>query len=188
MTTEMTRKLPETGTWAIDPAHTVVSFSARHLVVAKVRGSFQTVSGTITIGSTPETSSVEATVDAASIDTGVDDRDNHLRSPDFLDVANHQTLTFRSTAVRAAGDGYEVDGELTIRGTARPITLTMSYLGLATDPWGNEKALFTAETTINREDWGLTWNQALETGGWLVDKSVGLELEVQATQVAPDAQ
>jgi polyisoprenoid-binding protein YceI len=188
VTIEKTRTIPEAGAWAIDPAHTAVSVSARHLVVAKVRGSFRTVSGTITIGSRPETSSVEATVDAASIDTGVEDRDNHLRSPVFLDVANYETLTFRSTAVRPAGDGYEVDGELTIRGLARPITLTMSYLGLATDPWGNEKALFTAETTLNREDWGLTWNQALETGGWLVDKSIGLELEVQATRVAPDAQ
>ena len=188
MTTEMTRTIPETGTWAIDPAHTVVSFSARHLVAAKVRGSFRTLSGTITIGDTPEASSVDVTIDASSIDTGVEDRDNHLRSPDFLDVTAYQALTFRSTAVRSVGDGYEVDGELTIRNTTRPITLTMEYLGLATDPWGNEKALFSAGTTLDRESWGLTWNQALETGGWLVGKSVTLDLEVQASRVTPEAQ
>lgn len=188
MTIQMNRTLPETGTWAIDPAHTAVSFSARHLVAAKVRGSFRAFSGTITIGDAPEASSVEVTIDAASIDTGVEDRDNHLRSPDFLDVATHQALTFRSSAVRSVGDRYEVAGELTIRDTTRPITLTMDYLGLATDPWGNEKALFSAGTTLNREDWGLTWNQALETGGWLVGKSVTLEFEVQASRAAPDAQ
>ncbi len=188
MTTQMNQTIPETGTWAIDPAHTVVSFSVRHLVAAKVRGTFRTFSGIITIGPTPEASSVDVTIDAASIDTGVEDRDNHLRSADFLDVATHQALTFRSTGVRTVSDGYEVDGDLTIRDTTRPITLTMSYLGLATDPWGNNKALFTAATTLNREDWGLTWNQALEAGGWLVAKSVALELEVQATRVAPDAQ
>jgi len=188
MTTQMNRTIPETGTWAIDPAHTVVSFSARHLVAAKVRGSFRTFSGTITVGDAPETSSVDVTIDAASIDTGVADRDNHLRSPDFLDVATYQTLTFRSNAVHSVGDGYEVDGELSIRDTTRPITLMMDYLGLATDPWGNEKALFSAGTTLDREDWGLSWNQALETGGWLVGKTVTLELEVQASRVTLDAQ
>jgi polyisoprenoid-binding protein YceI len=187
MTVQMNRTMPETGTWAIDPAHTVVSFSARHLVAAKVRGALRTFSGTITIGDTPEASSVEVTIDAASIDTGVEDRDTHLRSADFLDVATHQTLEFRSTAVRSAGDGYEVSGDLTIRDTTRPITLTMEYLGIATDPWGNEKALFSAGTTLNREDWGLTWNQALETGGWLVGKSVVLEIEVQAARITPEA-
>ena len=187
MTIQLNRTMPETGTWAIDPAHTVISFSARHLVAAKVRGSFRTFSGTITIGDAPETSSVEVTIDAGSIDTGVEDRDNHVRSADFLDVATHQALEFRSTAVRSVGDGYEVAGELTIRDTTRPITLTMDYLGNAKDPWGNEKALFSAGTTLNREDWGLTWNQALETGGWLVSKSVVLELEVQAARVTPEA-
>jgi len=188
MTTQMNRTTPETGTWAIDPAHTVVSFSARHLVAAKVRGSFRTLSGTITVGDTAEASSVDVTIDAGSIDTGVEDRDNHLRSPDFLDVATYKALTFRSTAVRAVGDGYAVDGELSIRNTTRPITLSMEYLGLATDPWGNEKALFSAGATLDRESWGLTWNQALETGGWLVGKSVTLELEVQASRGTPEAQ
>ncbi len=174
---------PEPGTWAIDPAHTVVGFNARHLMVAKVRGSFTTFDGTIHIDDDPAASSVEVTIDAASIDTGVADRDAHLRSPDFLDVENHPTIEFRSTAVRADGDGYQVHGDLTIRGTTRPVTLDMEYLGLARDPWGNDKAMFTATTKIDREDWGLSWNQALETGGLLVGKQVTIELEVQAAQV-----
>ena len=175
-----TLTLPQVGTWNIDPAHTVVGFSARHLIAAKVRGSFKTFSGTIDIAERPEDSSVQVTIDAGSIDTGVEDRDGHLRSPDFLDIANHPTLEFRSTAVRSAGKGYEVDGELTIRNTTRPVTLDMQYLGIVTDPWGNNKAIFSASTKIDREDWGLTWNAALESGGWLVGKTVEIELEVQA--------
>ncbi len=180
MTSTLT--LPEVGTWSIDPSHTVVGFNARHLVAAKVRGSFKTFSGTIAIGETPEDSSVTVTIDAGSIDTGVEDRDGHLRSPDFLDIANHPTLEFRSTAVRDAGKGYEVVGDLTIRGVSRPVTLDMSYLGLVTDPWGNDKALYSASTKIDREDWGLTWNAALEAGGWLVGKTVDIEIEVQAAK------
>jgi polyisoprenoid-binding protein YceI len=180
MTSTLT--LPEVGTWTIDPAHTVVGFSARHLMAAKVRGSFKTFSGTIVIGETPEASSVNVTIDAGSIDTGAEDRDGHLRSPDFLDIANYASLEFRSTAVRSAGKGYEVDGELTIRGTTRPVMLDMTYLGLVTDPWGNNKALYSATTKIDREDWGLTWNAALEAGGWLVGKTVEIEIEVQAAK------
>ena len=172
--------LPRTGVWTIDPAHTVVGFAARHLVAAKVRGSFKTFSGKIDIAASAEDSSVEVSIDAASIDTGVADRDAHLRSPDFLDTENFPTLEFRSTAVRSTGSSYEVDGELTIRGVARPVTLQMAYLGVMSDPWGNEKAMFSASTEIEREEWGLTWNQALEAGGWLVGKTVSIELEIQA--------
>ncbi len=181
-TTAPTVAYPETGTWAVDPAHTVVGFSARHLMAAKVRGSFTTFSGTIDVAEQPGDSSVEVTIDAASIDTGVADRDDHLRSADFLDVENHPTIEFRSTAVRERGDGYQVDGELTIRGIAKPVTLDLAYLGLVTDPWGNDKALFSASTEIDREQWGLTWNQALEAGGWLVGKKVKIEIEAQAAK------
>jgi polyisoprenoid-binding protein YceI len=182
MTTSTT--LPTTGTWAIDPTHTVIGFTARHLVAAKVRGNFKAFSGDIEISGSPETSSVSVSIDAASIDTGVADRDGHMRSADFLDVDNHPTLEFRSSSVRPVEGGYEVAGDLTIRGTALPVSLEMEYLGVVTDPWGNEKALFSAQTEINREDWGLVWNAPLETGGMLVGKKVKIELEVQAAQAA----
>lgn len=175
---------PEVGTWAIDGAHTVVGFTARHLMAAKVRGSFNTVNGTIDIAENPEGSTVEVSIDAGSINTGAEDRDAHLRSPDFLDVENHPTLTFRSTAVRRDGDDYLVDGELTIRDITKPVTLDLEYHGVATDPWGNAKALFSATAKIEREDWGLTWNAPLEAGGWLVGKTVSIELEIQAAKAA----
>ena len=173
---------PEVGTWAIDPAHTVVGFSARHLMAAKVRGSFEVFSGTIEIGENPEASSVAVTIDAASITTGAADRDTHLRSPDFLDSGTFPNLEFRSTGVRREGDDYVVEGELTIRGVTEPVTLDLEYHGVATDPWGNDKALFSATTKIEREAWGLTWNAPLEAGGWLVGKTVDIELEIQAAK------
>jgi polyisoprenoid-binding protein YceI len=175
-----TLTLPAAGTWAIDPTHTAVSFSARHLMAAKVRGNFKTFSGTIEVGDTPETSSVSVSIDAASIDTGVEDRDGHLRSPDFLNIEEYSTLEFASNAVRSAGSHYEVDGDLTIRNISKPVTLKLEYHGIVTDPWGNDKAIFSAHTKINREDWDLTWNAPLEAGGWLVGKNVDIELEVQA--------
>lgn len=178
---DKTTTLPQTGTWTIDPAHTTIGASVKHLMASRVRGSFREFEGTIEMGDRPETSSVVVTIDAASVDTGVADRDAHLRSPDFLDVENHPTLTFRSTDVRAVGgDRYEMDGEMTIRGVTRPVTLDVHYLGIVNDPWGNAKAMFSASTEIDREAWGLTWNQALETGGWLVGKKISIELEVQA--------
>lgn len=174
--------LPVATTWTIDPAHTTVGFSARHLMAARVRGSFKTFSGEVRIAERPEDSTVAVSIDAASIDTGVEDRDNHLRSPDFLDVENYPSLEFASTAVRASSGGYEVDGELAIRGTSQPVTLRMQYLGVMNDPWGNEKAMFSATTEIDREDFGLTWNAPLEAGGWLVGKKVEIEIEVQAAR------
>jgi polyisoprenoid-binding protein YceI len=174
--------LPATGTWNIDTSHASVSFSVKHLMAAKVRGSFKSFSGTIDVADPVEESSVRVSIGAASIDTGAEDRDNHLRSADFLDVENYPTLDFVSTAVRPTSGGYEVDGELTIRGQARPVTLDVEYAGVMQDPWGNEKAIFSASTTINREDWGLTWNAALESGGWLVGKKVVIEIELQAAK------
>ena len=176
------RTLPVSGTWTIDPAHTVIGFRVRHLMAATVRGSFKSFSGKIHIGDSPEDSRAEVAIDAASIDTGVEDRDRHLRSQDFLDAATHPTLDFASREVRPVSDGrYQIEGDLTIRGESRPVTLELDYLGLMTDPWGNDKALFSATTSIDREAWGLTWNAPLQSGGWLVGKTVDIELEIQAS-------
>ena len=178
-TTTTTTTLPQTGTWTFDPAHTRIGFMAKHLMVTKVRGSFGSYSGTIEVADPIETSSVEVSIDAASLDTGYADRDNHLRSADFLDVENHPNLSFRSTGVRGAGRQWTLDGELTIAGVTRPVHLDVAYEGIAADPWGGNRAGFTATTQVNREDFGLTWNAALETGGFLVGKNVTIELEVE---------
>jgi polyisoprenoid-binding protein YceI len=176
---------PQAGTWEIDAAHSSVSAVARHLMVAKVRGHFSRFSGSVTIGETPERSSVAATIDAASIDTAEEKRDAHLRSPDFLDVESHPTLEFRSTSARQTGEtSLRVDGELTIRGITRPVSLDVEYLGLVDDPFGNKHAVFSAETEIDREEWGMTWNAALETGGVLVGRRLKIELEIQAIRKA----
>lgn len=174
--------VPEAGTYEIDPAHTVVEFVVRHLGLAKVRGRFNTFSGTVVIGDDPLQSSARGTAEAASIDTRNDDRDTHLRSADFLDVENHPTLDFRTTGVRRDGADWLLDGELTIRGTTRPVTLAVEFEGGATDPWGNTRIGFSATTEVDREEFGLTWNQALETGGWLVGKQVRIELSAEAVK------
>lgn len=172
---------PRAGTWTIDAAHSSVEVIARHLMLAKVRGRFGSFAGEIVVGDTPEDSGVEVTIDAASIDTGEPKRDEHLRSPDFLDVENHPTLTFRSSGARRTGERtLEVDGDLTIRGVVRPVTLDVEYLGVTQDPWGNTRAAFSATTEIDREEFGITWNQALETGGVMVGRKLKVELEVSA--------
>ena len=173
-------QLPEAGRWEIDRSHSSVEFAVRHLMVSKVRGRFGEFSGSLHIGEIPEDSSVEVVIDAASIDTRDSGRDEHLRSPDFLDTATYPTLAFRSTAVRRAGKRWEVDGELTVRGVTRPVTLDVEFEGAATSPWGQQVASFTAGTELDREDFGLTWNQALETGGVLVGRKVRIELSVEA--------
>jgi polyisoprenoid-binding protein YceI len=174
------KTVPEPGTYALDPAHTMAEFSVRHLGLAKIRGRFTDVSGTITIGEDVADSSVQATIQAPSIDTREPDRDTHLRSPDFLDIERYPTIEFRSTGVRSAGSDWQVDGELTIHGVTRPVTLDVEFDGAAKDPWGNSRTGFTARHEINREDFGLTWNQALETGGWLVGKQVRIEISAEA--------
>lgn len=174
-------------TWKLDPAHTTVEFAVKHMMFTTVRGRFKSLSGSIVVDEiNPDRSKVEVEIDAASIDTGVADRDAHLRSADFLDVEQYPTITFRSTKVegahRAAGDRFRVDGELTIRGKAIAVTLDASFEGSGKDPWGNEKAGFSAKTEIDRRQWGLTWNQALETGGILVGNTVKIEIEAQAVK------
>jgi polyisoprenoid-binding protein YceI len=169
-----------------DPAHTVLGFTARHMVFAKVRGRFGVFQGTLRLDPEQlENSSVEVSIDAASIDTGVADRDRHLRSADFFDTEQFPKLTFRSTRIESlGGERYAVHGKLSLHGTEREVTLSAEYGGRAKDPWGNERALFTVSGSLNRSDFGLRWNQALEAGGVLVGERVDLELEVQAVKAS----
>lgn len=171
--------LPAAGTWTIDPGHAEVGFVGRHFGLTKVRGRFTGVEGTVTVREPLDFSEVHVVIDMASVSSGNQTRDDHLRSEDFFDVANHAQATFRSTGVVTTGAEARMTGDLTIKGVTRPVTLDAEYLGQATDPWGAERAVFSAAGTINREDWGLTWNMALEAGGLLVSKEIRLEIEVE---------
>ena len=172
--------VPAVGTWVIDGSHTSAEFVARHLMVAKVRGGFGSVSGTIEVAEDPAGSSVEVAIETSSISTGDAERDGHVKSADFFDIENHPEMKFVSTAVRPNGSSWALDGDLTIKDTTKPVTLGFDFVGLASDPWGNQKAAFSASATINREDWDLSWNVALETGGVLVSKKIIIEIELQA--------
>jgi polyisoprenoid-binding protein YceI len=176
-------EIPEAGTFSIDPSHSAAAFAVRHLMVSKTKGRFTDFAGDITIAESPLDSSVHVVIQAASITTGDEQRDGHLRSADFLDVENFPTLEFTSTSVRhVKGDKFEVAGDLTVRGVTKPVTLELEYSGAVVDPWGGQRAAFSATTKINREEFGLTWNQALETGGVLVGKDVHIDLEVEAVR------
>lgn len=168
-------------TLQIDKSHSEAVFQVRHLL-SKVRGRFSDFAGTVDFDTEhPEQSSVDFTIQTASIDTNEPTRDKHLRSADFFDVERFPALTFKSSKVTALGrDRFDVEGDLTIRGVAKRIVLPVSYLGTAKDPWGNEKAAFEAEYTLNRKDFGLNWNAALETGGFLVGDEVKVMLSIQA--------
>jgi polyisoprenoid-binding protein YceI len=184
--------MTEKTVWNIDPAHTSIEFAVKHMMFTTVRGRFKEFSGTIEADeANPGRSKVEVAIKAASIDTGVADRDTHLRSADFLDVERYPTITFRSKRVEGAqkkeGDKFRVTGDLTIRGTTIEVTLDCVYEGQGKDPWGGQRAGSRATTTIDRREWGLRWNQALETGGILVANEVRVELEVQALKTAPVA-
>jgi len=170
-----------TQTYAIDKMHSDVTFQVRHLLT-KVRGRFTDFAGTVSFDQEhPEQSSASLTIDASSVDTGTPDRDTHLRSDDFFAAVTHPTLTFTSSRVVKTGDEtYDVAGTLTIRGVTKEITLPVTYLGTAKDPWGNVRAGFETSLTINRKDFGLTWNAALETGGFLVGDEVRINLSIQA--------
>lgn len=168
-------------TYTIDKMHSEVAFQVRHLLT-KVRGRFTEFAGTVLLDQEhPEQSSASLTIEASSVDTGTPDRDTHLRSDDFFAVATHSTLKFTSSwVVKTGDDTYDVAGTLTIRGVAREITLPVTYLGTAKDPWGNVRAGFETSITVNRKDFGLTWNAALETGGFLVGDEVRINLSIQA--------
>lgn len=172
--------------WQIDSAHSGVHFSVRHMVVAKVRGQFTRWSGTIQVeNGDPALASVDAVIDASSIDTGLADRDAHLKSADFLDVAGYPELTFKSRRVEKLGaERLRVVGDLTIRGVTREVALDAEYAGTTKDPWGNERAGLTAKASIDRKEFGLTWNQVLEAGGLLVGERVEIEIEVEAVRQA----
>ncbi|WP_442595794.1 YceI family protein [Neobacillus sp. D3-1R] len=171
-------------TWALDTAHSSVDFSVRHMMIAKVKGSFNSFSATIEADPTDlTTATIEFTVDLASVDTRNEDRDNHLRSADFFDVENHPNMTFKATNIVKTGEGeYDVTGDLTLNGVTRPETFAVTYEGTGKDPWGNEKVGFNAEGKIKRSEYGLTWNAALETGGVLVGDEIKISLEIQAAR------
>ena len=175
--------------WNFDPSHSNIGFAVRHLVISKVRGHFGAWSGTVELNEDDLSKSrLEVSIDAASIDTGVDKRDEHLRSADFFDAENNPTLTFVSTRVEDLGDkGLRVTGDLTIRGTTREVVLDAELTGRGNDPWGGERIGFEAKTSIDRKDFGLTWNQPLETGGVVVGSKIEIGLEVQAVLEAKAA-
>jgi polyisoprenoid-binding protein YceI len=172
--------IPAPGVFTLDPAHSHVGFSVRHMMIAKVRGRFATFNGTLTVAEDPLQSAVEVEVDLASIDTRDEQRDGHLRSPDFFDVEQHPTMTFRSSGVAVnGGDSVRLDGELDLHGVTQPVSLDVVYDGVGQDPWGNQRIGFSATGEIDREAFGLTWNQPLAQGGVLVGKAVRLELEAE---------
>lgn len=178
-------ELPAAGRYELDLSHSSVGFSVRHLMVSRTRGRFADFSGTIVIGEDPLDSSVEVSIKAASIDTRDDGRDEHLRSADFFDVEQHPELTYRSTKVTpAAGGTWLVEGDLTIAGVTNPVPLTVTFEGGVVDPWGSARIGFEAVAEVDREAFGLSWNQALETGGFLVGKAVKIEIVAEAVAEA----
>ncbi|MCR2815973.1 YceI family protein [Microbacterium jiangjiandongii] len=182
-TNATTTEIPgyKAGTWVLDPSHSEVSFSVRHMMISKVRGTFDVKSGTIVAPENPLGVRVTASADVASVNTKDEGRDAHLRSAEFFDAENHPTLDFVSNGARLVDGDFLIDGDLTIRGITRPVTFEVEFGGFGTDPWGNYKAGATAKTVINREDFGLTWNAALETGGVLVGKDITITLDLQGS-------
>ena len=184
-TTPITRivdgtEVPGAGEYELDAAHSHVGFSVRHMMVSKTKGRFAEVTGTIRIGEDPLESSVDVEIPVASIDTRDESRDGHLRSADFFDAEQHPVLRYRSTSVTPVGkDRWRVDGELTVRGITQPVPLDVTFEGGAKDPWGGSRIGFTAKAELDREAFGLTWNQALETGGVLVGKQVRIEIDAE---------
>ncbi len=173
------RLVPTHGTYQRDATHTPVDFVARHLMVAKDRGTFRKVQGTLIVGESPENSSLDVTVEMTSVDTREEARDTHLRSADFFDVDNFPTMTYVATAVRSKGDDWIADGQLTIHGNTRPVALKIEFLGSISDPWGGARIAFSATGEIDREEFGLTWNAAIETGGVVVSKAIKIEIEAE---------
>ena len=176
-----------TGTWEIDAAHSTVGFAAKHAMIATTRGHFTTFKGGATIDAEqPETSTAWLEIDSGSVVTGVEQRDNHLRSADFWDAETHPKITFRSTSAKLDGDDLILTGDLTIKGNTQPVDITWEFNGVAKDPYGNWKAGFDGHASVNRKDWGLNWNAALETGGFLVSDKVKLVLEVEANKTTEE--
>lgn len=169
------------GRWTIDPVHSEVAFSVRHMMVSKVRGRFGSFSGSLTTGERPEGSSVTASIDVTSIDTNNAQRDEHIRSGDFLDATTHPAMTYRSTAVRRDGDGFVVDGELTLKGVTRPVPLALEVTGFGPDAYGGTRAGFSATAEISRRDFGVDFAAVIEgTGGAVVGDKITIQLDIQA--------
>jgi polyisoprenoid-binding protein YceI len=168
------------GTWTIDPVHSEVGFSVRHMMVSKVRGKFTKFGGELVTGDDVLASSVTADIDLASIETGAEQRDGHLRSPDFFDTENHPLMTYRSTGIRHDGDDFIVDGELTLKGVTRSVPLKLELNGFGPDAYGGTRAGFSATAEINRQDFGVSWNAAMEHGGVVVSDKVAIHLEIEA--------
>ncbi len=168
------------GTWIVDPSHSEVSFSVRHLMISKVRGTFGSFSATILTGENPADTKITASAQVASINTNDEGRDGHLRTNEFFDAENHPTIEFASTSVGAAGSDYTVTGNLTVRGVTKQVEFALEFGGFANDLYGNYKMAATVTGEINREDFGLSWNAALETGGVLVGEKVTITIELQA--------
>lgn len=179
---------PLTGTYVIDQTHSRIGFVARHAMVTKVRGSFNEFEGSAYIDAeNPSASKTQLTITAASIDTGNGDRDAHLRSNDFFDMQNYPEISFVSTDVEGVDGGYRITGDLTIKGATNPVTVDFEYTGTAVDPYGNTRVGFEGATTVNRRDWGVNWNAALETGGVLVGEKIVLEFDVSAIRTGDSA-
>ncbi len=172
--------------WQIDSSHSHINFTARHMMISKVRGSFESFSGTVNFNEeNPVNSTVEIAVDLSSINTRDAQRDGHLKSPDFFDVASHPTMRFVSTRVEQIDENNgRLIGDLTIKGVTHEVALDVEYAGVAKSPWGTESAGFSATGSLNRKDWGLNWNQALETGGVLVGDKINIEIELELVKVA----
>jgi polyisoprenoid-binding protein YceI len=168
------------GTWTLDPAHSEIGFVVRHMMVSKVRGHFEKYTASVTTAENPLESHAEAEIDLSSITTGNEQRDGHLRSSDFFDVETSPKMTFRSTGIRPDGENYLVDGELTIRGITKAVTLDVELGGFGADPYGGTRAGFSATTVINRQDFGVNWNAAVEGGGVVVSDKVTINIEAEA--------
>jgi polyisoprenoid-binding protein YceI len=180
VTPQAVRNAPLAGSYALDTSHSHVSFSARHLMVTKVRGRFPVTAGKLEIGEDPRQSSVEATIDVSAVESGDPKRDEHLRSADFFDAGQYPTVSFVSTKVDDHGDGeFTLEGNLTVKGTTKPVTLKGEYLGTEASPWGDTRVGFSAETEVSRKEWGLEWNVALETGGVLVGDKIKLTIDAE---------
>ena len=176
------------STFVADPTHSHVEFTVRHLMISKVRGSFGSFRVTLEVDdATNLPTSASAEIDANSIDTKVADRDAHLRSGDFFDVEKYALLEFKSTTIAGTPEEFTINGDLTIHGVTKPVALAASFEGRGNDPWGNERAAFSAKTKINRKDFGLNWNQALEAGGVMVSDNVDIELTIEADKAKPPA-
>jgi polyisoprenoid-binding protein YceI len=172
--------------WTLDPTHAEVEFAVKHLMISTVKGRFRSFTGSGTTLGDGTLGGVQMTIDAESIDTNTKQRDDHLRSPDFFDVQNHPQLTFASTSVKQSGGDVTIVGDLTMRGVTRSVTLKGEYTAPSKDPWGNPRAALAVNGVVNRKDWGLNWNMALEAGGVVVGEDVKLRIEVEAT-AASDA-